>query len=135
MKCIKCKKVGVKAGYVLGKQRYKCKGCNYHYTQEHRGKKPERIKQLACILYLQGLGFRRIGAILNVSFTSVIRWVRQYEEVLKKLPREVTPRHCRVIEIDEMWHFTLKKNEKSGFGLLWIETQEKSLPTRWVVVE
>ena len=36
-------------------------------------------------------------------------------------------RHVNLIEIDDMWHFTLKKNEGSGFGLLSIDIPKKSL--------
>ena len=36
-------------------------------------------------------------------------------------------RHVDFIEIDEMWHFTHKKNENSGSGLLSIGIPKKSL--------
>ena len=36
-------------------------------------------------------------------------------------------RHVDFIEIDEIWHFTLKKNENSGSGLLSIGIPKKSL--------
>ena len=38
MNCPKCKsEKKVKDGIVKNKQRYKCKGCNYHFTVEERG--------------------------------------------------------------------------------------------------
>ena len=81
---------------------------------------------LACVLYLNGLGFRRIGAILNVNHNSVIQWVKKYgEEIEKTFSVDKTKKHCKVIEIDEMWHYVEKKNENCGFGLLWIEKQKK----------
>ena len=36
-------------------------------------------------------------------------------------------RHVDYIEIDEMWHFTLKKNENSGSGLPLTDIHRKSL--------
>ena len=73
----------------------------------------------ACVLYLNGLGFRRIGAILDVNHNSVIRsegmpvaWVRKYgEEIEKTFPVDKTKKHCKVIEIDEMWHYVGKKTK------------------------
>lgn len=128
MNCPKCESTDfVKDGFVRQKQRYKCKSCGCHFTQSYQGKKPPMIKLLACVLYLNGLGFRRIGAILNVNYNSVIRWVKEYgSELEKTFPKDKAHRHCRVIEIDEMWHFVGKKNENCGFGLLWIETPKKS---------
>ena len=81
---------------------------------------------LACVLYLNGLGFRRIGAILKVNHNSVIRWVKEYgEEIEKIFPVDKTKKYCKVIEIDEMWHYVGKKNKNCGFGLLWTEKQKK----------
>ena len=44
-------------------------------------------------------------------------------------------RHVDFIEIDEMWHFTLKKNENSGSGLLSIGIPKKSLDSLLEVEE
>jgi len=54
---------------------------------------------------------------------------------IKPRSKEKTPNHFRVIEIDEMWHYIGKKNEKSGSGWLLIEIQEKFLHGKSVVVE
>ena len=117
MECPKCQsKRFVKNGIVRKKQRYKCKECKCNFTQPYQGKKPPKTKLLACVLYLNGLGFRRIGAILKVNHNSVIRWVKEYgEEIEKTFPVDKTKKHCKVIEIDEMWHYIGKKKQK-----LWI---------------
>ena len=127
MECPKCKsKRFVKNGIVRKKQRYKCKECNCNFTQPYQGKKSPMIKLMACVLYLNGLGFRRIGAILKVNHSSVIRWVKEYGEQIENIfPVDKTKRHCKVIELDEMWHYVGKKNKNCGFGLLWIEKQKK----------
>ena len=72
-------------------------------------------------MYLEGLGFRSIGRILDVSNVTVLYWVREFGHILKKhvekeLPNDI--HDIEVIEIDEMWHFTQKKVASSGFGLL-----------------
>ncbi|UOQ96422.1 substrate-binding domain-containing protein [Hymenobacter sp. 5317J-9] len=42
--CIKCKlsDTVLKAGFVRGKQRYLCKSCDYHFTEEKTGPSPDR---------------------------------------------------------------------------------------------
>src|SRR6476469_6887649 len=42
--CIKCKlsDTVLKAGFVRGKQRYLCKTCDYHFTEEKTGPSPDR---------------------------------------------------------------------------------------------
>ena len=58
MECPKCKsKRFVKNGIVRKKQRYKCKECKCNFTQPYQGKKSPMKKLLACVLYLNGLGF------------------------------------------------------------------------------
>jgi hypothetical protein len=58
-----------------GKQRYRCKVCGFNYTTGFRGK-PIELRQEALKLYLDGMGFRAIGRVLNVSNVTVLNWVR-----------------------------------------------------------
>jgi transposase-like protein len=60
-----------------GKQRYRCKTCGFNFTTGFRGK-PMEVRQQALKLYLEGLGFRAIGRILDVSNVTVLNWVRAY---------------------------------------------------------
>jgi hypothetical protein len=60
-----------------GKQRYRCKSCGYNYTTGFRGK-PVELRQQARKLYLEGLGFRAIGRLLEVSNVTVLNWIRAY---------------------------------------------------------
>ena len=43
-------------GVVKGRQRYRCKVCNFRSTVQHCGKSPE-VKRQVLELYLEGLGF------------------------------------------------------------------------------
>lgn len=128
MKCPNCTAMeNRKSGKIRGKQRYECKKCGYHYTQSYKGFVPPILKLLACVLYMNGLGFRRIASILNVHHKSVQRWVMLYaEQMQKQFPVDKKARHVRVIQLDEMWHYVGKKNKNCGFGLLFVPTQEKS---------
>jgi transposase-like protein len=64
-----------KNGMMNGKQRYRCKSCGFNFTTGFRGK-PIEVRQQALKLYQEGLGFRAIGRILEVSNVTVLNWVR-----------------------------------------------------------
>jgi len=83
------------------------------------------------------MGFRSIGRVLGVSNVTVLNWIRQFGKITKayvqtKLPEDI--HDIEVIEIDEMWHFTQKKNAKSGYGSLSKDQPKKSLGFQWEVV-
>ena len=74
MDCRKCRGERViKSGFVNGRQRYKCKDCQSQFLSEDRRSKPAYLKALAYLLYLEGLGFRSIGRLLNVSNVAVLK--------------------------------------------------------------
>ena len=77
MDCTRCKSSNkVKRGVINGRQRYTCKDCGYSYTVVQKStSKPDSIKRKALQLYLEGLGFRSIGRILQVSHVSVYNWI------------------------------------------------------------
>jgi len=118
MTCKKCdSKNHVKAGFVDGEQRYKCKkcGCQFVPTKKQRGK-PENTKILAIWLYLHGLSFRAIGKLLQVTHKSVLDWVRLFarKNYIKPEPQG----KAVIVELDEMWHFLGSKKTRSGYGRL-----------------
>ena len=86
-----CEKI-VKNGTIKGRQRYKCKNCEFNFTIEKKGRgKPESEKRKALHLYLEGMGFRGIGRVLNVSNVSVLKWIRSFGEKVKELRKDVKP--------------------------------------------
>jgi transposase-like protein len=116
MDCPRCNSVDYrKDGIVKGRQRYKCKECQYHYTVLARcGEKPPATRQLALEMYLEGLGFRAIGRLLKVSHTAVFGWVKKAgENVELPVPDELV----EVVELDEMHTFVSRKKTTVGFGL------------------
>ena len=137
MNCPKCySEENVKNGRVLGKQRYKCKECGCNYSQSKKRGYSLDKKLMALQLYLEGNGFRGSGRILGVSNVTILNWIRDFgksvkEYVLKNMPNDI--REIEVVEMDEMWHFTVKKNENSGSGSPSIDLIKKSSPTPLVV--
>ena len=137
MECPKChSEERVKNGHALGKPRYKCKGCGCNYTQSHKRGVCLEIKLQALRLYLEGTGLRSIGRILKVSNVTVLYWIRDFGKSIKayvqaELPDDI--REIEIVEMDEMWHFTKKKNTSFGSGLQLTEPPKKSLDFQWVV--
>lgn len=139
MHCPKClNEVYVKNGLTRGKQRYKCKKCGCNFTQQYKRGASLEKKLLALQLYLEGQGFRSIGRVLNVHNVTVLNWIRSMGKSVKSHINTYISdnlRHVDFVEIDEMWHFTVKKNENSGFGSLSIVIPKKSLASQLVAEE
>lgn len=85
--CPKCAMIdNVKAGLSKDKkQRYKCRACGCHFTRSTPKGHPLQIKRRAIQLYLEGLSFRAIGRILNVSNVTILNWVKTIENDLREL--------------------------------------------------
>ena len=114
MKCRKCgSEKSVKNGQHLGRQRYKCKGCGFQFTQDQPKGKDIETKCLSIILYVNGLSFRAIAKIVKVSHKAVHDWVKSFGLETYEKPR---PSGDVVIELDEMWHFLNRKKTNSGSG-------------------
>ena len=133
MDCPKCGSDNkVNSGKVNERQRYKCKECGCNYTQSYQHGYRLDKKLLALQLYLEGNGLRGTGRILGVSNVRVLNWIKQFgnnikEYVLANMPNE--RRNIEIAEIDEIWHFTVKKNGNYGSGLRSTDWTRKSLPT------
>ena len=115
--CPKCEHQRIiKSGFVKGKQGYKCKSCNYQFTQPttERGK-PLWMKLNAVLLYLGGMSMNAIAAHLNVSAQAVLNWIRDFAKLNKEKPE---PGIAVVVELDELWHFIEKKRINCGCGKL-----------------
>jgi transposase len=120
MSVYQCKKCGqseyVKAGYVGGEQRYKCKACGCQFVPTRQHGKSLKEKTVALCLYISGLSFRTIGKIVKADPSAVYRWVRDYAKANYEKPEPQSD--AVVLELDEMWHFLGSKKVKSGYGRL-----------------
>jgi len=87
MNCPKCESANYcKDGKALGRQRYLCRKCAYHYTVKRpKGRADEATKRQALQLYLEGLGFRSIGRILKFSNVTILNWIRSFGEKIMQL--------------------------------------------------
>ncbi len=125
LNCPSCKcELKTKDGIVKGKQRYRCKGCDFRYTVEDKSEAKNLLKRSALELYLEGLGFRSIGRILRVSHVSVYNWIRSFGEIVDSLRSTKPP---EIAEIDELHSYIGNKKTAAGYGLLLIDLGKSSL--------
>ncbi len=126
MNCPRCKcERQTKDGIIQGRQRYKCKECNYRYTvQQKSTAKSKELKRYALQLYLEGLGFRSIGRLLKVSNVSVLNWIRSFGKEVQSLQSENS--EIEFVELDEMHSYIGSKKTTVGYGLLLIEMGKSS---------
>ena len=130
MDCPRCaSKEYCKDGKAQGGQRYLCRGGKYRYTVNQRsGTGSAATRRQALELYLEGLGFRSIGRVLNFSNVSILNWIRAFG---KSLPSLKTNNTVQVMEIDEMHSYVGSKKTIVGYGLLLIEMKENSSIAYW----
>ena len=95
-----------------GKQRYKCKSCNYQWTENHshRGR-PVAERALAVFLYCHGLSMNAIAKMFHAAPSTILRWIRNFSSEHAQLPEPQTG--TVVLELDEMWHSLKKKQTLS----------------------
>ena len=96
-----------------GAQRYRCQACRRTFQTMRRGKDPALTEQ-AQKLYLEGLGLRAIGRILEVHHKTVSRWLVQAAGQLSV--NQPKTQACSFIEVDELCSFVAKKNPNAGSG-------------------
>lgn len=105
--CPKCKSDQViKSEKVQGKQRVRCKHCNYQFTRLTPRGHPSSEKSMAVILYTLGLSMNVIAKLFKVSTPAVLTWIKNFAIANYEKP---VPKDAILIEIDEMWHFLKSK--------------------------
>ena len=130
MHCYKCGSVNyIKSGIIRNKQRYKCKDCNYKFTNTHGRGYPPRMRAEAMQLYSENMGIRSIARYFKISPSTVLLWIRKVgnrciQSTQEEIPKSIS--NTDVIEIDEMWHFTKKKRENCESGSRYPEKQDPS---------
>ncbi len=110
----------VKSGINKGRQRYKCKACQYFFTVSHKSDTATLDqRRLALNLYLEGLGFRSIGGILGFSHMAIYQWVKTLGENLKQIKRPA----AQIVELDELHSYVGHKNTTAGPRLVLIDLE------------
>ena len=108
----------VKSGINKGRQRYKCKTCQYFFTVAHKSDTATPgQRRLALNLYLEGLGFRSIGRLLGFSHVAVYQWVKAFGENVEQIKRPA----AQIVELDELYSYVGHKKALVGSGLLLID--------------
>ena len=99
----------------LEKQRYKCIECGYNFViGDERDKVKPDGKALAVLLYSTGkVSYGFIAKLFNVNRTAVLKWIRN---IGGKIPEPQIDGEIKEIQIDEMWHFILKKTKNMDMG-------------------
>tara|TARA_B100001939_G_C16747270_1_gene532372 strand:+ start:132 stop:533 length:402 start_codon:yes stop_codon:yes gene_type:complete len=120
-----------------GKQRYRCKGCGYNFTNLHGRGYPPALRLYALKLYTENVGIRSIARLLGIDPSTIVHWVRdEGKKVMEQLKASIPDSlpEMDIIEIDEMWHYTQKNSANYGYGLLCLDSPDKSLPSKWDLV-
>jgi len=125
MNCPRCGSTEYcKDGKIRERQRYKCKKCVYRYTVAQKSDvKSSDTKRIAFSMYLEGLGFRAIGRILNISYGTVYQWIKKWGSNLE-LPKRSEA--IEIVELDEMHTYVGRKKTTNGYGLLLIDMENGS---------
>ena len=130
--CPKCdSKNFVKSGIIKERQRFKCKSCNYYFTVQKLGKRIEGeyvIKALQ--LYLEGISFREIERILNVSHVSVMNWVKTYNIKRPKTTVNIQP-EVQILKHKEVLALIDDESNIDDGGLLVTPMDSKYLVLTW----
>ncbi|MGB1145949.1 MAG: transposase, partial [Schleiferiaceae bacterium] len=105
--CPKCHSHSyVKSGIIKGRQRFKCKDCNYYFTVQKLGKRIDNYYVVKALqLYVEGVSFREIERILGVSHVSVMNWVKAYG-IKRPLHQENLRPSYQLLNHDELSEFT-----------------------------
>ena len=72
------------------------------------------MRKKALQLPFEGLGFRSIGRVLEVSNVTVLNWIRSFGEEVRSLHSE--SKEIEMVELDEMHSYI--ENKRKGYNSL-----------------
>ena len=120
----------VKNGVVRGKQRWRCAHCGKNPTAgDKREKYNNSVRRQALAMYLNSMGLRSIGRVLDVPYQLVSKWVENAGKIVEREIQDLhmTPRTISILEMDELFTYVQKNKSKCEFGWLLIGTEAKLL--------
>lgn len=129
--CPKCNSENiVKSGVVKGRQRHRCKRCNYYFTVNKLGKQIDNYYVIKALqLYIEGVSYREIERILGISHVSVMNWVKKYR-IKAPANHEYRPTY-RIASHHELIEFLQDPENTQGSGLLITELGDKYMVIKW----
>ena len=120
----------IKSGIINGRQRYKCKDCNYYFTVDKIGKKiDDYYVNKALQLYLEGLTYREIERILGISHVSVLNWVKKYN--IKRPSNTKYHPTYKILNATELGIYFSDSTNIKGAGALVTELGDKFMLIQW----
>ncbi|AGC75601.1 Homeodomain-like domain-containing protein [Nonlabens dokdonensis] len=120
----------IKSGVVNGRQRYKCKDCNYNFTVDKIGKKiDDYYVNKALQLYLEGLTYREIERILGISHVSVLNWVKKYN--IKRPSNTKYHPTYKILNATELGEYFSNSQNIKGAGAVVTELGDKFMLIQW----
>jgi transposase-like protein len=129
--CPKCQsEVLIKSGVVKGRQRYRCKNCQYSFTVLKEGKQIDPYYVIKALqLYIEGVTYREIERILGISHVTVMNWVKKYSI---KMPEnnDYHPTY-KVLDHAELLNFFENKNVLKSAGCIITELGDKFMVIKW----
>lgn len=131
LECPKCQNNKIiKSGIINHKQRYCCKICSYFFTVNKLGKKIDSYYVTKALqLYLEGLSFREIERILNISHVTVSNWVKEFK--IKKLSQTDYHPIYKILNHLELIEYLKNKEQLSGAGMIITELGDKFMLIKW----
>ena len=129
--CPRCQSAeNTRSGVVNGRQRYRCKNCQYHYTVGKLGKRvDDHYVVKALQLYIEGLSYREIERLLGVSHVSVMNWVKQHH-LKRPSQREYHPTY-KILTHSELQQHLQKMENLRGMGMIITEIGDKFMLIKW----
>lgn len=129
--CPRCKSEAyTKSGIIKGRQRYRCRDCDYHFTVKKQGKSIDPYYVIKALqLYIEGVTYREIERILGISHVSVMNWVRKYGV---KAPENYAyhPTY-KVLNHKELMAFLGELENMRGAGCMITELGDKYMVIKW----
>lgn len=120
----------IKSGVVNGRQRYKCKDCNYYFTVDKIGKKiDDYYVNKALQLYLEGLTYREIERILGISHVSILNWVKKYN--IKRPSNTKYHPTYKILNGKELGKYFSNSQNIKGAGVVVTELGDKFMLIQW----
>jgi len=130
--CPKCQSQDyVKSGIIKGRQRFKCKECNYYFTVQKMGKRiDDYYVTKALQLYVEGVSYREIERVLGISHVSVMNWVKTYGI---KRPQHNDNYHptYKIFKHEELSKFIGCSENVKGSGMIITEIGDKFMLIKW----
>mgnify|MGYP001765222325 CR=1 FL=1 len=131
LNCPRCKSDDIaKSGVVKGRQRFRCKSCNYHFTVLKEGKNIDPYYVIKALqLHIEGISLREIERILGISHVSVLNWVKKYNI---KAPEHYDYRPTyKVLSHDELINFFRNRESLRNSGCMITELGDKFMVIKW----